>query len=135
MKDTKGGFLDESDDPFHGLDLSGKPTGMTVEAWAKVQLKEKLAKEKKGAFETPINILDAKRNEDGTVVEDRPTCFECGTLEIDFQWWEVFKCRVCHTCKEKMPEKYSLLTKTECREDYLLTDRKFGYTVKGIAEY
>ena len=29
---------------------------------------------------------------------------------------------MCHSCKEKYPDKYSLLTKTEAREDYLLTD-------------
>jgi DNA-repair protein complementing XP-A cells len=49
----------------------------------------------------------------------------------------MFDIRVCKTCKEKIPEKYSLLTKTECKEvsircfctsmsannqDYLLTD-------------
>lgn len=52
---------------------------------------------------------------------------------------QVFSIRVCKKCKEKFPEKYSLLTKTECKEvsprvglqsfgqligsqDYLLTD-------------
>lgn len=49
----------------------------------------------------------------------------------------MFAVRVCKKCKEKFPEKYSLLTKTECKEvsyslpvltdktdrqDYLLTD-------------
>jgi DNA-repair protein complementing XP-A cells len=29
---------------------------------------------------------------------------------------------VCNKCKNEKPEKYSLLTKTECKEDYLLTD-------------
>jgi len=31
---------------------------------------------------------------------------------------------ICHACKDKYPDKYSLLTKTEAREDYLLTDRE-----------
>ena len=43
-------------------------------------------------------------------------------MEIDFQWEEVLKCQICHSCKEKFPEKYSLLTKSECKDDYLLTD-------------
>lgn len=49
-------------------------------------------------------------------------CFKCGTPELDFRFLEVFGCRVCQNCKEKFPDKYSLLTKTECRNDYLLTD-------------
>jgi DNA-repair protein complementing XP-A cells len=49
---------------------------------------------------------------------------------------QVFDIKVCKSCKDKYPEKYSLLTKTECKEvgraqptwnlltaqDYLLTD-------------
>ena len=50
------------------------------------------------------------------------TCRECGSLEIDWKWEEVFGCAVCSACKDKLPEKYSLLTKTEAREDYLLTE-------------
>ena len=42
--------------------------------------------------------------------------------DIDWKWEEIFKCAVCNTCKDKFPDKYSLLTKTEAREDYLLTD-------------
>lgn len=70
-----------------------------------------------------------------------PRCSECKSLEIDHQFLKVFDVRVCKSCKEKHPEKYSLLTKTECKEvsrtlinaqleiwdtadaqDYLLTD-------------
>lgn len=51
-----------------------------------------------------------------------PKCYECGTKELDFRLWYVFKTRVCRDCRLKMPDKYSLLTKTECRQDYLLTD-------------
>ncbi|KAI8814866.1 hypothetical protein BJ742DRAFT_784689 [Cladochytrium replicatum] len=29
---------------------------------------------------------------------------------------------LCRVCKDLYPEKYSLLTKTECGEDYLLTN-------------
>ena len=29
---------------------------------------------------------------------------------------QVFATKVCRSCKEKFPEKYSLLTKTECKE-------------------
>jgi len=54
--------------------------------------------------------------------DDNPQCFECGTIELDFLFLKTFGTRVCFKCKEKLPEKYSLLTKTECKEDYLLTD-------------
>jgi DNA-repair protein complementing XP-A cells len=60
------------------------------------------------------------------VLKDKTTkCRECGILEIDWKWDEVFGISVCNACKDKFPDKYSLLTKTEAREDYLLTDRKF----------
>jgi DNA-repair protein complementing XP-A cells len=50
-------------------------------------------------------------------------CTECGTIDLDFLILKVFGVPVCHKCKVENPEKYSLLTKTECKEDYLLTDR------------
>jgi DNA-repair protein complementing XP-A cells len=43
-------------------------------------------------------------------------------MDLDFLYHKTFGTRVCFKCKEKFPEKYSLLTKTECKEDYLLTD-------------
>jgi DNA-repair protein complementing XP-A cells len=58
-------------------------------------------------------------------------CRECGSLEIDWQWEEVFKCAVCSKCKEKFPDRYSLLTKTEAKDDYLLTDRKCTASMDG----
>ncbi|TFK20166.1 hypothetical protein FA15DRAFT_689268 [Coprinopsis marcescibilis] len=52
-----------------------------------------------------------------------PKCRECGTIDIDPVIRQVFKCFVCKKCQNEKPELYSLLTKTECKEDYLLTDR------------
>lgn len=54
--------------------------------------------------------------------EENVKCYECGREELDFQFLGVFKSRVCFKCKQDVPDKYSLLTKTECKEDYLLTD-------------
>lgn len=51
-----------------------------------------------------------------------PQCYECGTKELDFRLWKVFNARVCRACRLAKPEKYSLLTKTDCRLDYLLTE-------------
>ena len=45
-------------------------------------------------------------------------------MDIDQTFRKVFRCLVCNKCKNDKPEKYSLLTKTECKEDYLLTDGK-----------
>ncbi|KAF2425825.1 DNA repair protein [Tothia fuscella] len=123
MTDTKGGFLSSLDDPDNKTlnarpendPLAGKPAHMTLAEWERAQLLKKLRASKAGPFEPGLSILDSK---------DKKTnvCRECGRMEIDFQWIELFQCSVCHTCKEKYPEKYSLLTKTEAREDYLLTN-------------
>lgn len=57
------------------------------------------------------NLLDVKGK-----------CRECSTLEIDYKWQDIFGIGICPNCREKYPDKYSLLTKTEARDDYLLTD-------------
>ncbi|RYC58621.1 hypothetical protein CHU98_g7578, partial [Xylaria longipes] len=80
----------------------------------RLQLLKKLRRQKAGPFEPGLSALADEK--------ERRKCRECGNLEIDFVWDEVFACAVCNACKEKFPERYSLLTKTECREDYLLTD-------------
>ncbi|KAL7267099.1 DNA repair protein rad14 [Rhizina undulata] len=117
MTDTKGGFISTEDDPHSTLaavDLQDKPAHMSLEDWSKHQLRVKMQKEKVGVYEPAISALKSK--------DEQKKCFECGSLEIDWKWQEVFGCRVCGKCKDEKPEKYSLLTKTECREDYLLTD-------------
>jgi len=123
MTDTKGGFLSTEDDP-HNYALGGqkpgqpaddgRPKHMTVQEWERLQLLRNLRRQKAGPFEPGLSVLDD--------VETRKKCRECNSLEIDFVWEEVFHLCVCGKCKEKFPEKYSLLTKTECKEDYLLTD-------------
>ncbi|EDR16060.1 uncharacterized protein LACBIDRAFT_242668 [Laccaria bicolor S238N-H82] len=51
-----------------------------------------------------------------------PKCQECHTIDIDQALKKVFGCLVCKKCQNERPERYSLLTKTECKQDYLLTD-------------
>ncbi|KAI9366967.1 XPA protein C-terminus-domain-containing protein [Aspergillus egyptiacus] len=121
MTDTKGGFLAEEDDPFNkalhvrdGKEATTKPAGMTQVEWERKQLVESLRRERAGPFEPGISVLDE--------ASEQKRCRECGGLEIDWKWEAELRCRVCHACKEKFPEKYSLLTKTEAKEDYLLTD-------------
>ncbi|KAF8958921.1 hypothetical protein BGZ46_001874 [Entomortierella lignicola] len=54
--------------------------------------------------------------------EDNYECQDCTSVDIDFQLLRHFHVPVCVGCRDAQPEKYSLLTKTECRIDYLLTD-------------
>ena len=120
MTDTKGGFLTAEDDPHNkALHASGsseeKPAHMTLKEWERHQLLRSLRDRKTGPFEPALSVLKDPKTQ--------KACYECGSLEIDWKWEDVFGCRVCNACKEKLPEKYSLLTKTEAREDYLLTDR------------
>jgi DNA-repair protein complementing XP-A cells len=45
-----------------------------------------------------------------------PKCAECQSMDIDPTYRRVFGCLVCKKCMNDTPEKYSLLTKTECKE-------------------
>lgn len=123
MTDTKGGFLNADDDPFnkalHAPKGDEKPSHMTLKEWERHQLIKSLKRRKEGPFEPGLGL---------TAKEQGKRCTECKSLEIDWQWDEVFGCQVCNGCKEKFPEKYSLLTKTEARNDYLLTNRKRSNT-------
>lgn len=128
MTDTKGGFLAADDDP-HGAPAppadAQRPRDMTVQDWERLQLLRSLKRQKAGPFEPAISVLADE--------EAWKRCRECRSLEIDFVWDEVFGVCVCHKCKDRYPEKYSLLTKTECKEDYLLTDRACPMSMSSAA--
>ncbi|KAI1920164.1 hypothetical protein LOZ65_004198 [Ophidiomyces ophidiicola] len=119
MTDTKGGFLTAEDDP-HNKALHAdngddkKPAHMTQKEWERQKLIQSLRNEKSGPFEPGLSVIGKEKQQ--------KKCRECETVEIDWKWEEIFKCCVCHSCKDKFPDKYSLLTKTEAKEDYLLTD-------------
>ncbi|TAQ88462.1 hypothetical protein B7494_g3245 [Chlorociboria aeruginascens] len=116
MTDTRGGFLNVEDDPWnkalHAPSEGEKPAHMTLKEWERHQLLKGLRNRKEGPFEPGLSVLSKVGKK----------CRECASLEIDWQWEDVFKTCVCNSCKEKFPEKYSLLTKTEAKDDYLLTD-------------
>ena len=118
MTDTKGGFMTQEDDPYnktlHAPEQDEKPANMSLKEWERAQMQRRLQRQKAGPYEPGLSILDAESK--------AKKCRECGTLEIDWQWAEALRTQVCHPCKEKFPDKYSLLTKTEAKEDYLLTD-------------
>jgi DNA-repair protein complementing XP-A cells len=152
MTDTKGGFLSNNDDPHNRKMWSGrkeeeKPANMTLAEWERERIMRKLRDNRAGPFEPGISILnqadgrdeeearllEAAENEGGEEYKGKygdglrdikGKCRECGSLEIDWKWQDVFGIGVCKACIEKIPDKYSLLTKTEAREDYLLTDEE-----------
>ncbi|KAL7285717.1 hypothetical protein ACG7TL_000822 [Trametes sanguinea] len=98
MVNSKGGFLVED--------------GKEVDEEVRAKEKERERQRAMQNLEPPI-MLDPKLN---------PRCNECNSMDIDQTYKKVFGCLVCNRCKNEKPEKYSLLTKTECKEDYLLTD-------------
>lgn len=117
MTDTKGGFLTAEDDPHNKAmqsdEKDAKPAEMTQKDWERQQLLKSLRNQRAGPFEPGISAMKD---------EETKKCRECGAFEIDWKWSDVFDVCVCNTCKDKYPEKYSLLTKTEAAKDYLLTD-------------
>ncbi|ODQ53104.1 DNA repair protein [Saitoella complicata NRRL Y-17804] len=106
MKDTKAGFMvDESEMPGAG--------GQTLQ-------ERLLEQQRRKTMHAPAPPIDPR---------SAPKCEACGkSTDLDPQFEEVFGVRVCYICKEAVPEKYSLLTKTECKEDYLLTDPELSDT-------
>ncbi|KAL7751705.1 DNA repair protein rad14 [Sorochytrium milnesiophthora] len=100
MRDTRGGYLAED----------APAIGENVDAHTKKKLRQGAEKR---VYEEPAMSLDPREN---------PTCAECGTVEIDHTFERDFHVKVCRACRDKLPDKYSLLTKTEARQDYLLTE-------------
>ncbi|KAI7875304.1 DNA repair protein [Lichtheimia hyalospora FSU 10163] len=89
----------------------------------------------KGGFmieETREDKLIKSRREEATKIapfipmgsdpSQSPKCRDCGSMDVDPVFFQVFHMSVCPKCKDKFPERYSLITKTEAKEDYLLTD-------------
>lgn len=122
LKNSKGGFLldSEVDDPKEKKQR---------EQEAELKRKRLEAMKKQGLLDDHFLSTDAREN---------PKCKICGSQDIDFTFHKVFNTDVCAQCKHEVPEKFSLLTKTECKEDYLLTDRELTsgfiprYTVKQL---
>ncbi|EMD92000.1 hypothetical protein COCC4DRAFT_201522 [Bipolaris maydis ATCC 48331] len=126
-----------------------KPEGMTITEWERERIRRKLRANRAGPYEPGISILNTvngkeEEDEEAALLEAaenaeiesgtfkgkygdgkrdvKGKCRECSSLEIDWKWQDTFFISVCNACKEKFPDKYSLLTKTEARDDYLLTD-------------
>ncbi|GAA97848.1 uncharacterized protein L969DRAFT_89677 [Mixia osmundae IAM 14324] len=106
LKNSKGGFLvdDEEEDEV--------TRRQRAQADAH-RLKRLQESERMGLGQDPALSTDSRQNS---------KCNICGTIELDFQLKKIFGVSVCAKCKYENPERYSLLTKTECKDDYLLTD-------------
>ncbi|CCH62114.1 hypothetical protein TBLA_0G01700 [Henningerozyma blattae CBS 6284] len=112
MKNLNGGYINpediRSDSTMYDEFSMGSKKQKTLEDWKKEQRERRELYDNKPP---PINVTDDMK------------CIECKiNLEMDPIIDDIFKKRVCKSCVKQMPEKYSLLTKTECKTDYFLTD-------------
>jgi DNA-repair protein complementing XP-A cells len=101
LQNSKGGFLIDENE---GKELTSKSLEQLRAERERIQ-----ARLREG-MEPGIDLVDST------------VCRECGSREVDAQFRAVFDILVCKACQNRKPEKYSLLTKTEVKEDYLLTD-------------
>ncbi|KAI9106128.1 XPA protein C-terminus-domain-containing protein [Phlyctochytrium arcticum] len=69
-------------------------------------------KKAKVVSDPPINLM----------MNESSLCETCQSIDLDPHYLKHFGVHVCKSCKDEHTEKYSLLTKTECRQDYLLTE-------------
>lgn len=101
LHNSKGGFLVDEDE---GNETTSK--SLQELRAERERIRERLHE----GMEPGINLTDETR------------CSDCGSREVDDQFRAVFGVLTCKACQKRHPEKYSLLTKTEVKEDYLLTD-------------
>ncbi|KAH6567418.1 hypothetical protein BASA50_011357 [Batrachochytrium salamandrivorans] len=105
MKDTKGGFIIEEPAPNAAAEMAG-----LADANGKGNLQN-------GAHSN--SLYDRQVHPDP---KENPQCAKCDSIDVDPNYEKNFGELVCRRCRDIYPDEYSLLTKTECREDYLLTD-------------
>lgn len=56
---------------------------------------------------------------------ENPKCRDCKSMDVDNIFFQVFNISVCNACKEKYPERYSLITKTEAKEVKKINKKKY----------
>lgn len=100
IQNSKGGFLIDDED-----DSKTQKTLQELRAE-----RERMRERMRDGMQPGINLADDIK------------CRECGTRDVSEEIRTIFKIYVCKACEKRYPEKYSLLTKTEVKEDYLLTD-------------
>ena len=51
-------------------------------------------------------------------------CKVCGSFDLDHHLQKNYRVAVCLSCRDAHPDRFSLITKTRAREEYLLTDEE-----------
>eukprot|EP00158_Paraphelidium_tribonemae_P007583 Partr_v1_DN28292_c2_g1_i1_m75973 putative DNA repair protein len=83
-----------------------------------------LEKPSSTAGAAPFKQENGKRRVVYEHLEGEHRCTDCDAPVINTQYLSVYSVSICNQCINGLPDKYSLLTKTECRSDYLLTDEE-----------
>ena len=123
MKDTKAGFLTRQDPSLPSV---GGGIGAGV---ARKKQKDPLAgvylpvPQSARAMKVTYSHLELPPV-DLAEQENNIKCRHCQSLSVDTELLKHFQYTVCRECKQARPEMYSMLTKTEVRQDYLLTDEE-----------
>ena len=122
MENLNGGYINAKDNrnnSDYDYESSLSPSSSNKHAKSIEQWKEE-QRQRRFLYENqppPEHISQAQR------------CVECKVnIEMDPVLHDVFKLNVCKTCAKEHTEKYSLLTKTECKEDYFLTEPELNDT-------
>ena len=81
----------------------------------------------------PVQPIEMDKPEFPTsIASDRPSwllvCEKCNAdaIMLDQKYFESLNVSVCNNCIRAVPEEYSLLTKTEAKQDYILADSELS---------
>ncbi|CCK72026.1 DNA repair protein RAD14 KNAG_0I02400 [Huiozyma naganishii CBS 8797] len=117
LENLNGGYISSRSGPGEGGGSDGA-VGTSLEEWKAAQ------REKRELFGPQETLVPPPSLEDAHTMR---RCMECRiNVELDPVLDKVFQLTVCKQCARAHPEKYSLLTKTECKGDYLLTESELA---------
>ncbi|SSD58844.1 related to DNA repair protein RAD14 [Saccharomycodes ludwigii] len=123
MENSYGGFI--NNDQLSERDSLLGNQEKTFDDWKREQAEKSRLKFGKDDDETfVVENTDNLQNLGGEIIDlkNLPTCEECHkNHEFDKILFKYFNRKICKKCVLEHPQKYSLLTKTECKQDYLLT--------------
>ncbi|KAI3648636.1 hypothetical protein MP228_006490 [Amoeboaphelidium protococcarum] len=118
IKDSKGGFLVETDGSAGGSNAQQQKKKKNV-------IYEHLM--------IPANVPLTTSSSDSVAQNElslQLECAECQSANVNMNYLTHYLYMVCNDCISRVPEKYTLLTKTEIIEDYLITDEE----IKSVSE-
>jgi DNA-repair protein complementing XP-A cells len=61
-------------------------------------------------------------------LSENETCKVCGSIELDDFLRKHYRVHVCSNCRESLPDRFGLITKTTAKETFLLTDEELRDT-------